>query len=176
MKREENLLKILNDLEVLYTDLNRLILEYDETEFKYVSNFDTNGIFYFLGTNEGKNSWNNPFTLGVVDVRCSNSGWYPINERGAQPSNGRNDFTILFERPSSRTWCLFKIEETLAIVVDLMKYQLLLTNITLACQWIPQMYFHSFTISGSNDQKNMGYFINTRISGGTKSNNMDNSK
>jgi len=154
MKREENLLKILNDLELLYTDLNRLILEYDEKEFKYVSNFDTNGIFYFLGTNEGKNSWNNPFTLGVVDVLCSyDSGWYPISDGRAQPSNGRNDFNIFFERPSSSTWCSKPWEKDSFAIVDLMKYQLLLTNVTLACQYFPHTELVRFTISGSNDQK-----------------------
>jgi len=167
MKREEILLKILNDLEVLYTDLNRLIVEYDNKEFKYVSNFDTNGIFYFLATNEGKNSWNNPFTLGVVDVHCSeDSGWYPISYLRDDPSNGRNDFTILFERPSSRTWCSKPGGEPLAIV-DLMKYQLLLTNVTLACQYFPKSCLCSFTISGSNDKTIWDILLNVINSAGT---------
>lgn len=49
------------------------LLNYREFVFRSIG--DTNGILYWLGTNEGKDAWQNPITLGKVTVQCSPS-WY----------------------------------------------------------------------------------------------------
>jgi len=116
--------------------------------FKFSNHFDTNGIFYWLGTQEGKNkSWTNPFTLGAVDVSTQvGSGWYLI----PSGSGGRNDHPTLFARPSTSTWCSSTSDRL--VIIDLMKYQLKVTHVTLACVYEPHTYLTSFNVSGSNDK------------------------
>jgi len=117
--------------------------------FKYVSNFDSNGILYWLGTQEGKNkNWANPLQLGVIEVSTSaSSGWYLLPSSG---TGDRTDFNVMFERPSPSTWCSSTSDR--AVVVDLVKYQVQPTHITLACNYSPNSYLCNFSVSGSNDK------------------------
>merc|ERR1712228_942678 len=43
----------------------------DHIIFKYKQDFDTNGIFYALGTNFGKEPYKNPATIGKVELKTS---------------------------------------------------------------------------------------------------------
>lgn len=39
--------------------------------FTYQSDFDTNGILYWLGTNQGAEAYKNPLDAGYIDVQCA---------------------------------------------------------------------------------------------------------
>jgi len=114
--------------------------------FKYSSNFDTNGVLYWLATQQGKNkTWSNPLPQGVVDVSTvQGSGWYLLPSSG---TGGRDDFNVIFERPSPSTWCSSTGDR--AITIDLMKFQLQVTHVTLACNYSPTTYLVNFSVSGS---------------------------
>lgn len=43
----------------------------ERKEFVFVAPEDTNGILYWLGTNEGKGSYNNPYTSARIKVTSS---------------------------------------------------------------------------------------------------------
>ena len=40
-------------------------------QFVYTSDGDTSGVFYFLGTDRGASSWQNPYTSGRIDILMS---------------------------------------------------------------------------------------------------------
>jgi hypothetical protein len=53
-------------------DGDALAWEEEEMEFTHESDFDTNGILYYLGTNELTDNWQNPADMGLVRVEaCS---------------------------------------------------------------------------------------------------------
>lgn len=47
--------------------------------FEYESDFDKNGIFYYLGTNGGRYEWKNPASINMVTVTSSPLGTKPTS-------------------------------------------------------------------------------------------------
>jgi len=121
---------------------------------------------YWLGCQESKKPWQNPFTLGAVDASTTqNSGWYLLPSSG---TGGRNDLAVLFERPSSNTWCSSTSDRL--VVIDLIKYQVKVTEVTLGCQYEPHTYLVTFNVSGSNDKSSWDVLFSessSKVSTGT---------
>ena len=67
---------------------DRFIKVFDQTllqfhtdkHFKYSSDYDMNGICYFLGTNSGKTEWRNPAKLNKIKLKSSGWLWGSIND------------------------------------------------------------------------------------------------
>ncbi len=56
------------------------ILKASQTIFlNYKSDFDTNGLFYFLGTKANQQPWQNPMDLGAVVVTASTMNAGPLS-------------------------------------------------------------------------------------------------
>jgi hypothetical protein len=44
--------------------------------FEYQSDFDENGLLYYIGTNGGKEEWKNPVATGKVKIEISHDKMY----------------------------------------------------------------------------------------------------
>lgn len=77
-------------------------------ELTYASNGDTNGLFYWIGTNYGQGAWANPFTSGQIAIVPSSSTISPsllVNRAGGQSwytSNAANSF-VVFDTGNKRS-------------------------------------------------------------------------
>jgi len=80
----------------------------------------------------------------------SNTGWYLYNGSSTTGNSDRTAFATLFERPSQTSFCSSTSDRT--VIIDLLKYNLELKNLTLACQYQPQTYLSNFSVTGSNDK------------------------
>jgi hypothetical protein len=44
--------------------------------FEYQSDFDENGLLYYIGTNGGKEEWKNPIVTGKIKIEISHDKMY----------------------------------------------------------------------------------------------------
>ncbi len=61
------------DVKPLLFNFKTLACDLQEKEFIYQSDYDENGICYFIGSNFGQQQWVNPSGKGLIKV--SSSGW-----------------------------------------------------------------------------------------------------
>jgi len=76
-------------------------------EFQFLKNMDTNGLFYWLGTNEGKNAqYQNPADIGKLIV-TSSSHYAGIPNRAA----GRDNSNYNMTKNEPNSWFQFEMKD-----------------------------------------------------------------
>jgi len=113
-------------------------------EFKYQSDFDTNGLLYWIGCDEGKSTvWTNPATQDKTAPKIK-----------LTTSHKMYNSTMKIENTISRTPAVtyFGGSTPQWLRLDMMKYRIKLTYFTLRHGYnYPNSYMQDFVFSGSMD-------------------------
>jgi hypothetical protein len=116
--------------------------------FTYVSDFDKNGLFYYLGTQD-QPEWTNPHDVNKLKVKAV-SGFYNIVGQGCK---GNNVAVVVNRESNPNDTCCTKTGTETWFVIDLLEgNQLQMNMVTLANHYSPQTYSSDVIISGSNDE------------------------
>jgi hypothetical protein len=78
----------------------------DGLEFKYTTDFDKNGVVYWLGSNRYTQEWKNPGMTGIVRATSSPLAMQPSPSAPAWAALGR-DVTRCVTQPSKESWFCF---------------------------------------------------------------------
>lgn len=109
------------DQDTLLTVLKRIYTKKFEEyrfalKFAHQSDFDTNGIFYHIGTKEKTTTWSNPMTLGLVSVSLFGN------------TSSYGNLADIVGRANSNTWV--GSSKPTAFQIDLMSYRVKITDYT----------------------------------------------
>lgn len=131
--------------------LNVALNEVPTQEMVWSSNGDTNGLFYYLGTNGGTESWLNPLRYRNVDTRSFNTPgsqypWYVANRE--TPASGTR---YISDNAVVGQWLQFGFPGRMAV-----------TDYTLTSSFDGQNIPRSWVVEGSNDLSGSWTTIDTR--------------
>jgi E3 ubiquitin-protein ligase HECTD1 len=105
------------------------------------SDFDSNGLLYFIGSNEGRNSYRNPAQSGKVQLVTS----HPMFEPSMHAYNivGRSDSTNFWGGSAPQFFTL-----------DLKNYEIFATHFTIKHGYhVANSFIQGFQLQGSKDGK-----------------------
>jgi len=103
--------------------------------FKYHSDFDTNGVLYWIGTNGGKQSWSNPAVSGLVKTTRSSEGG------GVATDIAGRTVSASFSGNQSGSWWS----------IDLVRYRITPHKYTLRGYAAPGFVIRNWVLEASND-------------------------
>lgn len=118
--------------------------------FVYESDFDTNGILYYIGTDFGvKDCHENPYDTGKILIQAT-SGYYNIT---GSSCDGRNTLSDILQRTQydSRVCCTATGNDNNFFILDFQDISVFTTHVTLACSYSPNTYCSNFDYFGSID-------------------------
>jgi len=140
---------IMEEFDFFNIEFNRRIS--GSREFTYGSEFDKQGILYFLATEGGKNDWVNPRTKGVVEI-YGESGYYRIENNSATRYNTQEDFNLAFDYSANPIACLTSPTDNMHFIINIMNRKVKLNTITVANSYSPETYLKGLKFSGSDSK------------------------
>lgn len=123
-----------------------------QLEFTYESDFDTNGILYYIATDSGMQEYVNPYESGKIKIEAQ-SGYYNITGQSCDSRNNLRDVVQREEDKVKSTVCCSSTGSGANyFIIDLGEdISVYTTHVTLACAYSPNSYLNTFEYQGSND-------------------------
>jgi hypothetical protein len=137
------------ELELEYYGLTEFV-DKSIVEFTWESNFDENGLLYWIATQGKTKSYVNPVLSGAVKIIAA-EGYYNITGGSC---DGRRDLSDVVARNAlSRVCC--SAPNAKYFILDIgPKHRFKVTKYTLACNFNPEKYLSNWKLLGSNDLQN----------------------
>lgn len=123
--------------------------------FTYVSDGDTNGVFYYLGTNAGADPWTNPHTAGFLTIAASNIGTGSLAQTVDRTNNDN------WDAPQAGNWWQVDFGASRTLVVSAWSFQQ---------RSITGNNPTQLTLAGSNDGTNFTTILGTQTISNTSAN------
>eukprot|EP01084_Bolivina_argentea_P018780 34949_1 len=130
------------DVKPLLFNFKTLGYDFYEKAFNYQSDYDKNGILYFLGTNYGKEEWENPAVRGLV--KLNSSGW----SKGSINDMVGRTYKWSYSSPKKGSWVTIDFGGNMKIKPN--AYTLQYTN----NEGGAYLFLRNWNFEGSNDGSN----------------------
>ena len=113
----------------------------NEVNLKYISDGDTNGVFYYIGTNKLTQAWRNPHTDGLIEVKQSSA----FNSSYQNPP-------FLTDRQNSDFFCTNNSANSWFSIDLKANKNLVLSAYSIQCRSFNANHPRTWKLQGSNDE------------------------